>query len=141
MMFALLSLSFHFGIIMLGGRGARRVAQHSMGDKSKEDFNVYISFYLTICEQMQLLATLLLIIATIILSFLIFSSLAFPSIVVALSTIWAIVVSVSAYYKVLITVENMVFLAKNIPRLGWRSLDYVRTNVKARQATTHPVQF
>jgi len=141
MMFALLSLSFHFGIIVLGGHGARRVAQHSMGESTKEDFRVYITFYLMICAQMQLLATLLLIISTIILSFLIFSSLGFPSTIITLSAIGSMVVSVSVYCKVLITVENMVFLAKNIPRLGWRSLDYVRTNVKARAATTHPVQF
>ena len=141
MMFALLSLSFHFGIIALGGHGARRVAQHSMGENSKEDFRVYINFYLMICAQMQLLATLLLMIATIILSFLIFSSLGFPSAIISLTVIGSMVVSASVYCKVLITVENMVFLAKNIPRLGWRALDYVRTNVKARTATAHPVQF
>jgi hypothetical protein len=134
MMFALSSLSFHFGIILLAGHGARHIARHSIGEKSKEDLRMYINFYLTICAQMHLLATLLLVISTIILSFLIFSS-------VVLCAIWAIIISASVYYKVLITVDNMVFLAKNIPRLGWRSLDYVRTNVKARSAAAHPAQF
>jgi hypothetical protein len=141
MMFALSSLSFHFGIILLAGHGARHIARHSIGEKSKEDLRMYINFYLTICAQMHLLATLLLVISTIILSFLIFSSVGFASLVIVLCAIWAIIISASVYYKVLITVDNMVFLAKNIPRLGWRSLDYVRTNVKARSAAAHPAQF
>lgn len=131
-MFALLALSFHFGIIILAGHGARRVARHSVGEKSKEDLRLSIGFYLTMCEQLQLLATLLLIVSVLVLSFLVFSTVAFSVVIVVICAMWALVVSGSAYWKVLITVENLLFLVKNLPRLGWRSVDYVRTNVKAR---------
>ena len=132
MMFAFLSLFLHFGIIIVGGRGARLIAHHAVANEKEELDPIYFTFYLTICEQMQMLATLLLIISTFIMSFLVFSSLGFPFVVLFVTGIGTIILSFSAYFKVLITLENIVFLAKNIPRLGWRTLDYVKTNVKTR---------
>ena len=132
MAFAFLSLFLHFGTILVGGRGARLIAHHAVADKKEELDPIYFTFYLTICEQMQALATLLLIIATFIMSFLVFSSLGFPLVVLSVTGIGTITLLSTAYFKVLITRENMVFLAKNAHRLGWRTLDYVKTNVKAR---------
>jgi hypothetical protein len=138
MTFAFLSLFLHFGIIIIGGRGARHISQHHLtsNDKNREALDpVYFNFYLTVCEQMQLVATLLLMIATLVLLFLIFSSLGFPFLIVFLSALAAVVVFVSSYHKVLITTENLVFITKNIRRLGWRTLDYVKTNVKTSRPT------
>lgn len=140
MMFAFLSLFVHFGIIIISGRGSRHISQHfTSHEKNREELDpVYFHFYLTVCEQMQLVATILLMVATLILLFLIFSSLGFPFLVVFLSALAAIVVLVSSYHKVLITTKNLVFMTKNIRRLGWRTLDYVKTIVKTRPTTTYP---
>ncbi|KAF9525215.1 hypothetical protein CPB83DRAFT_838330 [Crepidotus variabilis] len=135
MLFAFYSLAFQFGIIVLAGKGSRYLFHQSIAvDKSKSQLDdAYFIFYLTICEQLQLLGALFLVVSAAIMAFLIFSSLAFPLLVIFLSAFGGIVVSVSAYYKVLITSDNIIFLAKNARRLGWRSLDFVRTEVNARR--------
>ena len=135
MLFAFFALAFHFGNIFLGTRAVNIMSSQSIStDKNKvEHDEVYFKFYLTVCEQLHLAATGFLIVSILILAFVIFSSLAYPFLFLFLSAAGAIIIFISSYFKVLITVGNLIFLAKNVPRLGSRAVDYVKTNVDARR--------
>ena len=88
-----------------------------------------LNFYLHICEQLQLVATGLFVISIIIATFFIFISLAFPFVILALSGIGALVVFMSIHWEVAITLDNILYLLKNIRRLGM-VVDFVKYNRK-----------
>lgn len=89
-----------------------------------------VNFYLHICEQLQLVATGLFVISISIAMFFIFVSLAFPFVILALSGIGALVVFMSIHWEVAIAFDNILYLLKNIRRLG-TVVDFVRYNRKA----------
>ncbi|KAF8157151.1 hypothetical protein B0H34DRAFT_489234 [Crassisporium funariophilum] len=126
MLFSILALSIHFGNIIVAGRGAAITSQH-LATEDKERDLAYFKYYLSICEQMQFVATLLFIISIMIMAFYIFTSLAFPLVLLFLVILGALVVFGSAYWKVSITFRNLKFLVKNFRRLRWRSISYLKT--------------
>lgn len=89
-----------------------------------------IKFYLQICEQLQLVATGLSITSIIIAMFIgIFVSLAFPFAVVVISAVGAALVFASIHWEVAITFNNVLYLSKNIRRLGL-VVDFVKYSRK-----------
>lgn len=120
MFFAFIAVFIHFGNIVLAGRGASLTSQQNR----QHDFQ-YFKFYLAICEQLQFVAIIFLVISSIIMSFLIFSSVAFPVVLLLLSLVGILVVFSSAYWEISITFRNLKYLARNIQRVK-QSLEYLR---------------
>ncbi|KAJ3508835.1 hypothetical protein NLJ89_g5543 [Agrocybe chaxingu] len=135
--FGFFALAFHLIDISVAGRSARIIRYHAiLSEQDRPELDpLYFKFYLVICEQLQFVGSLFFFVSIMIMIFLIFSSYAFPLLLIFLTGIAGLVVFSSAYCKVAITLENVIFLAKNLHRLGWRTLDYVQTNIGTRR---HP---
>ncbi|PPQ65810.1 hypothetical protein CVT26_000395, partial [Gymnopilus dilepis] len=93
MFFSFISLLIHLGDIVIAGRGAALASQQ---DKLKLYNAHFFKVYLTICEQLQFLALIVFAVSIAVMIFLIFSSVAFPIVLVFLSFIGIMVVFSSA---------------------------------------------
>lgn len=133
MLFSFFSLAVHLGNIVVAGRGASITSQQFAGHTKVQDLT-YFKFYLSICRQLQLVGTLFFVISVVIMSFLIFTSLAFPLVLLFISLFGTFLVMFSAYWKVSLTFQNLKFFIKNFPRLRWRSLDYIKAHTQRPQA-------
>lgn len=122
MLFAFISVGIHFGNIVIAGRGIALTAQ--IDDLLPGKDASYFRFYLAACEQLQFVATLIFILSTIIMTFIIFSSIAYPVVLLVLSILSLVVVFSSVYWEVSMTFRNLKFLAKNIQRLraSWNTV-------------------
>jgi hypothetical protein len=129
MFFSFLSLATLFvgmftvrqGLVVLGTAEKR----------NRQDLN----FYLQLMGQLQFMAIVLFIISIIITMFIIFTSLAFPFVVLFLSGLGALVVFSSIHWEVSITVQNIQYLAKNLRRLS-SAVEYVKYNRKTTTAAS-----
>ncbi|KAF8957394.1 hypothetical protein BDZ97DRAFT_109412 [Flammula alnicola] len=125
MLFSFLALALHLGSILLAGRG---IAITTQADAKHE--GEYSRFYLGFCEQLQFMAALLFIISITIMTFFIFTSLAFPLVLLFLSVVGALIVFSSAYWEVPITFRNLKYLAKNIRHIK-SAIEIIKYNRKA----------
>jgi hypothetical protein len=125
MLFSFMALSIHFANIFLAGRGAT-LTSTSGPNRDIES----LKFYLSICGNLQLASTVLILVSIAVMMFLIFSSIAFPLVLLFLSGILALGVFVSAYWEIPITLANVQFLAANLGRLRF-SLDSLRSGARA----------
>jgi glucan phosphoethanolaminetransferase (alkaline phosphatase superfamily) len=125
MLFAFIALSVHFANIFLAGRGAMLTTTSEM----KHDIES-LKFYLAICGNLQVASTVLFLVSIVVMIFLIFSSIAFPLVLLFLSGIGALIVFTSAYWEISISLANIQFLAANIGRLK-SSLDSLRRSTRA----------
>lgn len=108
----------------------------SSGTTSNRDIDIeLLKFYLSICANLQLASTVVFLVSIAVMIFLIFSSVAFPIVLVFLSGIGALVVFVSAYWEIPITLGNVRFLVGNLGRLR-SSLETLRRG--ARAGRVHP---
>ncbi|KAF8908493.1 hypothetical protein CPB84DRAFT_1843398 [Gymnopilus junonius] len=129
MFFSFISLLIHLGDIVIAGRGAALASQQ---DKLKLHDSHFFNVYLTICEQLQFVALIVFTVSIAVMIFLIFSSVAFPIVLVFLSLIGIFVVFSSAYWEVSITLRNLKYLFKNIQSLR-QSLEYLK--IRGRMGT------
>ena len=129
MFFSFISLLIHLGDIVIAGRGAALASQQ---DKLKLYNAHFFRVYLTICEQLQFLALIVFAVSIAVMIFLIFSSVAFPIVLVFLSFIGIMVVFSSAYWEVSITLRNLKYLFRNIQSLK-QSLEYLK--IRGRMGT------
>ncbi|KAF5324352.1 hypothetical protein D9619_011333 [Psilocybe cf. subviscida] len=122
MLFAFISVGIHFGNIVIAGRGIALTAQIDELLPGKDAS--YFRFYLAACEQLQFVATLVFILSTIIMTFIIFSSVAYPIVLLVLSIVSLVFVFSSVYWEVSMTFRNWKFLAKNIQslRTSWNTV-------------------
>jgi len=125
MLFAFIALSIHFANIFLAGRGAMLTTTTG----TKHDIESLI-FYLAICGNLQVASAVLFLISIVVMIFLIFSSIAFPLVLLFLSGIGALMVFTSAYWEISISLANIQFLTANIRRLK-SSLDSLRRSARA----------
>ena len=127
MLFSFMALSIHFANIFLAGRGATLTATTTSGPNRDIES---LKFYLSICGNLHLASTALFLVSIAVIIFLIFSSIAFPLVLLFLSGIGALGVFVSAYWEIPITLANVQFLAANLGRLR-SSLDSLRRGARA----------
>lgn len=120
MLFSFFAMSLHFGNIIVAGRGAALTSQHSTVDEDYYDL-AYVRHYLGICEQLQFFATLVFLVSIVVLTFYIFSSIAFPLTLLVVSTIISAIVFWSAYWRVSITLRNAKFIIKRVHHFHHRS--------------------
>ena len=125
MLFSFMALSIHFANIFLAGRGAMLTTTSG----TKRDIES-LKFYLAICGNLQLGSTVLFLVSIAVMIFLIFSSIAFPLVLLFLSGIGAPVVFTSAYWEIPITLANVQFLAANMGRLK-SSLESLQRSTRA----------
>ncbi|KIM38022.1 hypothetical protein M413DRAFT_30435 [Hebeloma cylindrosporum] len=128
MLFSFMALSIHFANIFLAGRGAMLTTTTISGGTNPDIDS--LRFYLAICGNLHLASTVLLLVSIAVMIFLIFSSIAFPLVLLFLSGIAALIVFVSAYWEVPVTLGNVVFLAANVGRLK-SSLESLRRSARA----------
>lgn len=120
MLFSFMALSIHFANIFIAGRGAMltTTSTATSGPGTNRDTDIAsLKFYLSICSNLHLASTVLFLVSIAVMIFLIFSSVAFPIVLVLLSGIAALVVFVSAYWEIPITLGNVRFLVGNLGRL------------------------
>lgn len=129
MLFSFMALSIHFASIFLAGRGATLTTTTTTSSGPNRDIES-LKFYLSICGNLQLASTVLFLVSIAVMIFLIFSSIAFPLVLLFLSGIGALGVFVSAYWEIPITLANVQFLAANLGRLRF-SLDSLRRGARA----------
>ena len=125
MLFSFMALSIHFANIFLAGRGAMLTTTSG----TKRDIES-LKFYLAICGNLQLGSTVLFLVSIAVMIFLIFSSIAFPLVLLFLSGIGALVVFTNAYWEIPITLANVQFLVANIGRLK-SSLESLQRSARA----------
>lgn len=128
MLFSFMALSIHFANIFLAGRGATLTTTTTNSGPNRDIES--LKFYLSICGNLQLASTVLFLVSIAVMIFLIFSSIAFPLVLLFLSGIGALGVFVSAYWEIPITLANVQFLAANLGRLRF-SLDSLRRGARA----------
>ena len=128
MLFSFMALSIHFANIFLAGRGATLTTTTTNSGPNRDIES--LKFYLFICGNLQLASTVLFLVSIAVMIFLIFSSIAFPLVLLFLSGIGALGVFVSAYWEIPITLANVQFLAANLGRLRF-SLDSLRRGARA----------
>jgi hypothetical protein len=117
----LFAMSAHLANIIVAGRGAALASQHSIDPDKNEDHNVtYFRFYLSLCEQLQFLATILFVISIAILIFVMFSSVAYPIVVIWWSVLLALAVFCLGYWKLSMTSKNLKYLM-SVGGKGWQS--------------------
>ena len=130
MLFSFMALSIHFASIFLAGRGATLTTTTTTTSSGPNRDIESLKFYLSICGNLQLASTVLFLVSIAVMIFLIFSSIAFPLVLLFLSGIGALGVFVSAYWEIPITLANVQFLAANLGRLRF-SLDSLRRGARA----------
>lgn len=127
MFFSFLSLAALF----IGMFTVRQGLVGTAEKRNRQDLN----FYLQLLDQLQFMAIVLFIISIIITMFIIFTSLAFPFVVLFLSGLGALVAFSSIHWEVSITVQNIQYLAKNLRRLS-SAVEYVKYNRKTTTAAS-----
>jgi glucan phosphoethanolaminetransferase (alkaline phosphatase superfamily) len=122
MFFAFISVGIHFGNIVIAGRGIALTAQIDELVPGKDAS--YFRSYLAACEQLQFVATLVFILSTVIMTFVIFSSIAYPVVLLVLSVVGLVFIFSSVYWEVSMTFRNLKFLAKNVQHLkaSWNTI-------------------
>ena len=129
MLFSFMALSIQFANIFLAGRGATLTTTTTTSGSNRGDIES-LQFYLSICGNLQLASTTLFLVSIVVMVFLIFSSIAFPLVLLFLSGIGALGVFMSAYWEIPITLANVQFLVTNLGRLR-TSLDSLRRGARA----------
>ncbi|KAG5636911.1 hypothetical protein H0H81_006446 [Sphagnurus paluster] len=108
---AFFAMNVHFGNIIVAGRGSALISQHAADEDKHHDLK-YFRRYLELCEQLQFVATIVFLASVVELSFFVFRSLTYPSVLLGFSTFCALVVFWAAYWKVSMTFRNLKFVVK-----------------------------
>ena len=125
MLFASFAFLIQLGNIVVAGRAAAVTSQQIAAKDTTYDPG-YFLFYLSMCEQLQFSSTLLFLIAVMIMFFLVFISVAFPIVLLLFAIIASAFVICSVWWKVTLTLPNLIFLAKNFPRMGGSSVTFLK---------------
>jgi uncharacterized membrane protein YiaA len=113
MLLALFAMSMHFGNIIVAGRGSALTSQYSAVNQDKYDL-AYFRLYLEVCEQLQLIATILFIVAVVQLTFFMFAEIEYPLILLGVALFGGLIVFWRVYWRVSVTSRNIMFLVKSI---------------------------
>jgi len=125
MLLSFFAMSMHFGNIIVAGRGSALTSQYSAGDEDAYDL-AYFRLYLGLCEQLQLIATMLFIVAMVQLTFFMFREIEYPLILLGVSLFAGLVVSWSVYWRVSITLRNLKFVVTSFRNLRFKSVAQLR---------------
>jgi hypothetical protein len=123
MLLAFFAMSLHFGNIIVAGRGSALTSQHSAVDREAYDL-AYFHLYLELCEQLQFIATVLFIVAIVQLTFVIFSEIKYPLVLLGVAVFGGLIVFWSVYWRVSVTFRNIKFLVKSVRNLRFRFLHH-----------------
>jgi len=128
MLISFFALGLHFGNIVVAGRGAAIASQCAATPEADHDTKYgpkYFRHYLELSEQLHFLATITFMVAVITITFHTFSSIVYPSVLVGVYAVLAVIVFWSAYWKVSMTLRNLKLVIKGVRIL--------RTRAKSRQ--------
>lgn len=127
MLLAFFAMSIHFGNIIVAGRGAAIASQHWAADHWENAQKLpglgFFRPYLELCEQLQFFATASFIFAIIELTFIMFTKLEYPLVLLGVAVIASVIVFWAIYWRVSITSRNLKFLVKRAGRLQSRFRD------------------
>lgn len=119
MLLAFFAMSLHFGNIIVAGRGSALTSQYSAAADNDYDL-AYFQLYLKLCEQLQFIATILFIVAIVQLTFVIFSEIKYPLVLLGVACFGGLIVFWSVYWRVSITFRNLKFFVKSVRNLRSR---------------------
>ena len=121
------ALGLQFGNIVVAGRGAA-IASQCAADPNDTDDTIYspryFRHYLELSEQLHFLATITFMVAVITMTFLTFHSIVYPTVLVGVYTVLAVIVFWSAYWKVSMTLRNLKLMIKGVHLLRTRAKSY-----------------
>ncbi|TFK41758.1 hypothetical protein BDQ12DRAFT_720572 [Crucibulum laeve] len=127
MLLSFLAMGAHLGNIVIAGRGVAVISQQQAIEENVLHDLAYFRHYLAICEQLQFWATILFVASIIVLCFFIFSSVAFPSVLLGISLIASFFVFWKVYWKISITLRNLKFIVGSVRGLRRASPDSMPT--------------
>ena len=125
MFISFLALGFHFGNIVVAGRGAAIASQRAANPKDADDNakydHKYFRHYLELSEQLHFAATIMFMVAIITMTFYTFSSIVYPTVLVGVYALLAVIVFWSAYWKVSMTLRNFKLMVNGVRILRTRA--------------------
>ncbi|TFK68544.1 hypothetical protein BDN72DRAFT_858335 [Pluteus cervinus] len=130
MLLCFFSMALHFGNILIAGRGAALTAQSALIEGGYDV--TYYRHFLIISEQLQVVGTLVFLVALFIDSFFLFDGLTYPILLIVGCALATVIVFWSVYWRVSITVRNIIYVFN---KLRWLLGLIRRDPARARQGT------
>ncbi|KAG5642475.1 hypothetical protein DXG03_002753 [Asterophora parasitica] len=134
MLISFFAMNLHFGNIVVAGRGSALASQLPAEHEPKYTLK-YFHLYLELCEQLQFFATILFFVSVTFLTFFIFHDITLPIILLAVSFFGGLIVLWSAYWKVSMTLRNIMFIVGRVRGLRIRAASHVQKRQERRNSS------